>query len=422
MKGGKLVIAIAATVAAIAGGATNATATPQGGAAVDLSTPASIAAYLTSKGVDLATVVWQTGPLNYAGPRCPGALWNCTTAANVVQISQAGGQNKFECDPAFFENGEPPFPIPEETVTDPELGVCVIVQINESGEGQNHARCFEHTTANPAALNCYVYQENVEGDNFLQVHQRVRQTMGADQDALVNVDVVQENTAGNNHAHLLQQVNQSTADLADLNPTDPGLEQAQRATFDIDPFEQRNEAGNNGLHMTQHLHQDGSARGDTTTRQEQFSTQFGDVDQFASVGEELSVTQVDEQGFSQTFAHQSEHQQLTGPGTLFQFGPQGCCGAGTQTGDPQQTHMNILEESVQAANGGIFEQQSQTINGSCNSTGICDITHHARNDADSSTASNRGTGVTYLNTSCFAVTAEGESGGDCETDTEPPPS
>ena len=422
MKPSQLVAAVAAGAIAIMLAATGAAAAPASPSArgLDLSTPASIAAYLASKGVDPATVVWQAGAQNYAGPNCPGIGWTCTTSANVVQIAQAGGQNKFECDPAFFGDGDPPFPLPEDVVTDPLANTCVIVQINESGEGQNHARCFERSTSTPeAVLTCLVYQENAAGDNFLQIHQRVQQSAGAQQLATVDVDVTQRNDSGNNHAQLVQQVFQSTSDLADLDVNDEGDEQEQRAMFDIDPLTQDTQTGNNYVHLTQHLSQNGTADGPPTTSQAQFSNQFGDVDQFAVAGESLVTSQVTGQGFSQAFAHQSEQQQLHGPGFQEQVGPQGCCGAGTQVGDPQQTSMNILQESSQDADGPLVEQD-QDILGSCNSSGVCDLTHHARNIADSTSESNRGTGPTFLTTTCDASREGTAASGDCETVPAPP--
>ena len=55
----------------------------------DLSSLRKIEAYLGSIGIDLASVVVQQGQLNYAGPDCPGAGWNCTTASLVVQLGSA---------------------------------------------------------------------------------------------------------------------------------------------------------------------------------------------------------------------------------------------------------------------------------------------------------------------------------------------
>ena len=85
-------------------------------AAADLSSLPAIEAYLVSIGVDPDSVVVQQGPLNYAGPSCPGDGWNCTAATRVVQISTAtSGANIFDCLPAV-------------DATFPALNECLIVQ------------------------------------------------------------------------------------------------------------------------------------------------------------------------------------------------------------------------------------------------------------------------------------------------------
>src|SRR5438034_9472965 len=68
---------------------------------VDLTTKAGISNYLASKGVDPASAVWQQTLLNYAGPSCPGAQWNCVgTNRPVAQIALPGGTNLFSCSGA----------------------------------------------------------------------------------------------------------------------------------------------------------------------------------------------------------------------------------------------------------------------------------------------------------------------------------
>src|SRR5919108_1689312 len=55
---------------------------------VNVRSQASINRYLRSIGVNPATAVVQKGLRNYAGPNCPGADWNCTSAnAPVVQLA-----------------------------------------------------------------------------------------------------------------------------------------------------------------------------------------------------------------------------------------------------------------------------------------------------------------------------------------------
>src|SRR5438552_2630646 len=61
------------------------------------SSPKSIDSYLRSIGVNPASMVWQRGARNYAGPNCPGKGWTCTKATRVVQIAADDGENRVDC-------------------------------------------------------------------------------------------------------------------------------------------------------------------------------------------------------------------------------------------------------------------------------------------------------------------------------------
>jgi hypothetical protein len=90
-------------------------------AGIDLSTVPKVKTYLRSLGVDTRGLVIQHGLKNYAGPNCPGAAWNCTTASKVVQLSLSGddgGENRFVCKPQSAR--VPP--------TNGATNTCVIVQ------------------------------------------------------------------------------------------------------------------------------------------------------------------------------------------------------------------------------------------------------------------------------------------------------
>src|SRR5438045_1011857 len=131
----------------------------------DLTSPTGINAYLTSLGIDPATVVRQAGPLNYAGPAagCPGLGWNCTTATTVVQVTPAGGTNS--ADITCKAN-------PPSTMTSP-AGECLIVQ--SSASGNNKALCHEHDTVPTASQFCTVSQENGTGQNNANIDQEIDQ-------------------------------------------------------------------------------------------------------------------------------------------------------------------------------------------------------------------------------------------------------
>jgi hypothetical protein len=154
-------IALAACAMAITGaGAAARTAPANSGALnrIDLSTPAGAKHYLSSIGIDPATVVVQRGARNYAGPQCPGNGWNCTSARRVVQISApakgvrrtlaATAANSFECTPA--------------TSTTDSTG-CVIVQTGSV----NKARCVEKSDAPNAALSCVIDQSGTDNDAYV---------------------------------------------------------------------------------------------------------------------------------------------------------------------------------------------------------------------------------------------------------------
>jgi hypothetical protein len=107
----------------------------------DLSTLPKIKRYLRSIGVSPRGVVVQLGLKNYAGPNCPGAAWNCTTARKVVQLSPngvrdgGGGENRVVCTAST----------PKTSVTKGETATtqsCVIVQSNGTGSRfRNSATC-----------------------------------------------------------------------------------------------------------------------------------------------------------------------------------------------------------------------------------------------------------------------------------------
>ena len=52
----------------------------------DLSTRAGAWRYLRAVGLDPRHVVIQRGGRNYAGTKCPGTGWTCTTSRQVLQV------------------------------------------------------------------------------------------------------------------------------------------------------------------------------------------------------------------------------------------------------------------------------------------------------------------------------------------------
>ena len=190
-------------------------------------------------------MTWQTGALNYAGPNCPGPAWNCTTSTHVVQISQAGGQNEFVCEP------ETP-PEPGGPVTAPP-DVCVIVQT----EGDvNRAECREYSTDVPtAAQKCVITQTGAER-NYATVRQVIEQTTGPAQDARQAADVIQEATEKND-LHVYQTVKQSSTEVGTVGTEAMAQKQDahQLALVDQDQAGPTNEAATGTAGNFSHVHQ-----------------------------------------------------------------------------------------------------------------------------------------------------------------------
>jgi hypothetical protein len=189
---------IAAFTAAIAGALLLVGSAGAGGQPpkkIDLTNPAAVNAYLTSIGVNPATVVRQVGLNNYAGPSCPGVGWNCTTSTRVVQAAAPGGQNKFDCSPAS-------------TGTDAGSNICVVMQ----GGPNNKAQCKLKDTGVPTeSQRCAIEQD---GDrNLAIVDQQIIQSGGPSQDATQTVDIEQTAT-DRNEAQVHQDVNQSSKDVS----------------------------------------------------------------------------------------------------------------------------------------------------------------------------------------------------------------
>ena len=304
-KSQAVVAAAAAAFLLLAGGA----AAQAGGATVpDLSTDEAVYDHLRSLGIDPTGVVIQRGVLNYAGPSCPGMLWNCTTATRVAQIGAGAGENRFECEPST-------------TGTVPPT-VCFTFQSSESG--QNHARCVERVTdVTPVKLVCDIDQANVTGGNHALVRQVILQRVGPHQDADEEAYVRQTTGTGHNQVQIHQDISQFTTEAGATDPVTLA-EQTQDGLFtaDIDQFAS---GGHNSCHLTQALDQDGRAQG-LDVGQHQNGDQDGDVtqDTTGEFGGDVT-TLANGEGHSECTAHQRERKTLVGEGAQTQIGPQDCC-------------------------------------------------------------------------------------------------
>ena len=160
------VLAVLAAALTLGGGAGAGTTQPP--KKIDLTNPAAVDSYLTSIGVNPATVVRQVGLNNYAGPNCPGIGWNCTTSTMVIQLSSAGGSKSFECT----------------------ANPCVTVQ---GGPGQNKAQCRLKSTDTPTTSQRCVIQQNGTR-NLAIVDESITQGAGFLQTATQTADVEQTAT------------------------------------------------------------------------------------------------------------------------------------------------------------------------------------------------------------------------------------
>jgi hypothetical protein len=222
MKPARLVGAIAALVVAalpIASAGTASTGT------VDLSTDQAVVSYLVSLGIDPTGVVIQRGAKNYAGPKCPGAGWTCTTATKVVQVGQPGGQNRIECGPGAtaipdsYTTGTTLTPsqilqLTSMSALSTPLSACIAVQANAQ---TNSFKCVRRDgTPEEAALQeCDVTQpgvdDNATASNRAFVLMIIDQNVGPTQDGTQRSKIRQVALgSASNFAHVIQSIKQST--------------------------------------------------------------------------------------------------------------------------------------------------------------------------------------------------------------------
>ena len=393
-------VAIVASATLIAGAAAGRSST-----AVDLSTRAAVDSYLTSIGVNPATVVRQAGRLNYAGPHCPGAAWTCTTATRVVQAAPAGGRNQVDC------------PDSDET--------CVVVQ---SG-AHNKAECRQRTTSEPvASLKCSITQQGKT--NFALVHQTIEQRKGPAQDAREVADIRQhaseknelqlvqlsvqltfagpvQEQDGHTVAELVQTATGHGKNVAQLrqiqelaaagaatrqrqnsNPLPHGL--ADCATEgngdEFSPTQpnvcadvrQETHHGTNENELDQRI-------GEHAATALSGSQQQGLAKRAGSGGIDGEVDQTTASGSSRNDADQEHRQHAAGPAgaTQAQYIDPGCCGVSQRGAKSSEKIDQVATQSATSSNA---FQSSRTV-GVSHTPGSCRIKHRARNNSDSQVAS-----------------------------------
>jgi hypothetical protein len=108
---------------------------------IDVSSRASVIHYLRSLHVNPRGVVIQRGAHNYAGSRCPGKAWSCTSTRHpVVQVAAPGGKNTFSCSTAH----------------------CAVVQVATATAATNTAKCIKTSGFLQA---CFISQSSSSANN-----------------------------------------------------------------------------------------------------------------------------------------------------------------------------------------------------------------------------------------------------------------
>lgn len=181
-------VAVAVLVGSIGAGAARTSAKP----ALTLSTNAKVREYLRSHGISPRGAVIQRSARNYAGPKCPGKRWRCTTTKHVVvQIAARGGKNSFSCSTSS----------------------CAVVQLAAAPAATNVAKCIKTTGLSGT---CTINQSSTSANNVAIVLQLAAKASGLTQTATYSAQITQRTTAADafNKACVLQQVDLDASTVA----------------------------------------------------------------------------------------------------------------------------------------------------------------------------------------------------------------
>lgn len=151
---------------------------------IRLSTTAAVKHYVRSLGISPKGIVIQRGAKNYAGARCPGKGWTCTSTRHaVVQVARPGGKNTFAC----------------------ATKKCSVIQFATATAATNTARCINTSGVVQA---CLIIQSSSSANNQAIVVQTAN-VSGLTQAALLGADIRQRATgaSNSNKACVLQTVN-----------------------------------------------------------------------------------------------------------------------------------------------------------------------------------------------------------------------
>ena len=441
-----LVSAVAVLMASAGAGASGAPIKSR----IDVSTPAAVKQYLRSIGVSPRGVVIQRGVRNYAGARCPGKDWTCTSTSHpVVQVAAEGGKNSFQGT----------------------TGSGAVIQV-AAASSTNVAKCIRTTGITQS---CSITQAGT-GSNTAIVVEIATKTSGLTQNASQTAQIVQTARSGANTACVLQKttiegstvakkgvpvnvtldahqsisINQNSASGGNTvqNATNNGaclatpLDQTQTLTSKATgsgSITQRENATDTGPNMLLDIKQNqggaffGTASGpnsavfnQTNTLTAVAVTPAGPVSQTQSSvnGGIIATVNQDSTGVNTAKATQTETQcedaRAGGPLTCdttadppgysltqTQFGPvKKGDGDSAQTGGNPGSRFTINQTSTQDNDTG--KNQTNVVQGDCKTSGICRVIQTASVNGQETTNTQTGqdvsTSITCTGSTCTAPT------------------
>ncbi len=141
---------------------------------IDVSSRTAVVHYLRSIHVNPRGAVIQRGAHNYAGARCPGKGWSCTSTRHVVvQVAARGGKNTFACSTSS----------------------CTVVQVAAALAAPNTAKCIKTTGLSSS---CTISQTSSTADNVAIVYQSSSKLTGLTQTASYAASITQKATGATN--------------------------------------------------------------------------------------------------------------------------------------------------------------------------------------------------------------------------------
>jgi hypothetical protein len=412
---------------------------------INVSTRAAVVQYLRSIHVNPTGVVIQRGANNYAGPNCPGIGWNCATTTHpVVQVAAAGGKNTFNCGTgscAVVQVAAAPTAGPNTAICVKTTGLgqsCTISQ--SSATRDNRAVVYENILktsglTQTASSTASITQQatGATNGNTACVTQNIKMdgSTVAKKGTPVNVTLEAHQTVT-----IAQDVLGSGANSAALSATSAGgcgtgtLGQSQTLTstaMGSGPITQNENAANGGANMTIDVEQNqGSGHGvgsgantanfvQTNLLKSIANSPVGPISQTQSSvnGGLLGTVNQDSSGISTATTTQTETQcedaaksglslcdtndpdASDAPASLtqIQYGPvHKGVGEATQTGNTDDT-FSVSQTSTQDNDQGAGSQQTNVLQGDCNTPGNCTVNQTTNIDGQTNTNTQSGQDV-----------------------------